>query len=102
MANIEIFWRQLLISFHDADQINKKMSTILLPNKEQNKSQKTHVLFCTCLMLDLPAKQRSPWDLATTATKMTIMMMMATMTMAITGPVPAERKYDVMRLSIYM
>ena len=38
MANIEIFWRQLLISFHDADQINKKMSTMLLPNKEQNKT----------------------------------------------------------------
>ena len=42
------------------------------------------------LMLDLPAKQRRPWDLAMTATKMTTMMMMATMTMAITGPVPAE------------
>ena len=41
-------------------------------------------------MLDLPAKQRRPWDLAMTATKMTTMMMMATMTMAITGPVPAE------------
>ena len=42
--------------------------------------------------LHLPAKQSIPWDLAMTATTMTIMMMMATMTMAITGPVPAAMK----------
>ena len=39
--------------------------------------------------LHLPAKQSIPWDLAMTATTMTTMMMMATMTMAMTGPVPA-------------
>ena len=51
------------------------------------------------LMLDLPAKQRRPWDLAMTATKMTTMMMMATMTMAITGPVPAEIRQIFNKLS---
>ena len=40
---------------------------------------------------DLPAKQSMFWERAMTATTMTTMMMMATMTMATTGPVPATK-----------
>lgn len=73
----------------------QQFSTSLLANKEQLKARlettwNWRFNNSNMLMLDLPAKQRRPWDLAMTATKMTTMMMMATMTMAITGPVPAE------------
>lgn len=43
---------------------------------------------------DLPAKHNIPWDLAMTVMTMITMMMMATTTMAITGPVPAPDNKD--------
>ena len=42
-----------------------------------------------------PAKQRMPWALATTATTMTMTMIRATMTIAMTGPLPASGKWNV-------
>ena len=45
--------------------------------------------------INSPAKQRMPWALATTATTMTMTMIRATMTIAITGPLPASGKWNV-------
>ena len=42
--------------------------------------------------IDLPAKQSIPWDLAMTVMTMITMMMMATTTMAMTGPVPVPER----------
>ena len=61
--------------------------------REREKAEKIFVEYIPGF--DLPAKQSIPWDLAMTATTITTMMMMATMMMAITGPVPAAKtKYS--------
>ena len=50
---------------------------------------------CLDLAKHSPAKQRIPWALATTATTITMTMMRATMTIAMTGPLPASGKRNV-------
>ena len=49
---------------------------------------------CGTFIWYLPAKQSMPCDLAMTATTITTMIIIATMTMAMTGPLPASAKIE--------